>query len=138
MKKFLILAFVLIALVVQSQSLDINFKSVETIDTYTMDGDTTWTFDVSAEYQWEFGFIWTSLSATDGSIKVQFSPFTDGAYFVDYPNMDSLLMDVASGYGVMRGVTNTFMCRRIRVNVDSGTSASGTLLWRGNLIRIKQ
>jgi len=131
MKKLLLIAFLALSISGYSQKVDVNFSNAYSLTTYTMDGDTSYVFRTSNEYYFDFQFVWDTLDQTDGSVKIQIS--NDGTNYNDYPNLDSLLFNVASGTGVIRDTFKGTASQYIKINVDSGTCSSGTLKLYGNL-----
>ena len=138
MKQFAIALLILIGLAVCStanaQKVDINFASAYQLTTYTMDGDTTYTFKMNTQYYWTFQFVWAGLDATDGSVSVFVS--SDGVNFSSY-NLTPLLFNSAGGAGIMRDTDNGTAEGWIQLQVDSGTCTTGTLKVFGNLVSKK-
>ena len=131
MKKIILIILLLAGYVGMSQ--DVVWPNfTQSLTVYLMDGDTSYTFNTSAEYYYDFQFVWDTLDQTDGSVKVQIS--NDGTNYLDYPNMDSLLFDAASGSGIIRDTYKGLAGRKIRLNVDSGTCSDGTLKIFGNMV----
>ncbi len=130
MKKLLLIILIGAAFIGKAQ--DIVWPGFnQTLLTYTMDGDTTYTFNTSAEYFYDFQFVWANLDQTDGSVKIQIS--NDGTNYNDYPNTDSLLFNSAGGSGIIRDTYKGTAGRKIRLKVDSGTCSSGTLKIYGDM-----
>ena len=124
MKKLILILLIGLASIGYSQSVVWpNFN--QTLLTYTMDGDTSYTFNTSGKYYFDFQFVWATLDQTDGSVKMQIS--NDGTNYSDYPNTDSLLFNSASGSGHIRDSYKGLAGSKLRFSVDSGTCASGTL-----------
>ncbi len=74
MKKLLILIMLFATLGVVGQGTwEIGNRIVQTIPTYTMDGDTSWIFNTTTAYIMQFGYDWTGVDATDATINVWFS-----------------------------------------------------------------
>jgi len=124
MKKILLILFTVFAFASYSQSLDIDNR-IYPLTTYTMDGDTSYVFATTPEYYFSAQFVWASLDATDGSVKVEIS--NDGVNYDDYPNTDSLLFNSAGGSGIIRDTYKGTASKYIRFSVDAGTCTSGTL-----------
>jgi hypothetical protein len=131
MKKYLLIILAALAFSGYSQGVDHNFKNLTSIPAYTMDGDTSYTFKTTNQYFFDFQFVWASLDQTDGSVKIEISE--DGTNYVDYPNMDTLLLSSATGSGIIRDTFKGTASRYLKISVDSGTCSSGTLTIYGNL-----
>jgi hypothetical protein len=124
MKKLLLIAFLAFSMIGYSQSV-VFPNSTQTLPIYLMDGDTSYVFGTSAEYYYDFQFVWDTLDQTDGSVKVQIS--NDGTNYSDYPNTDSLLFNSASGSSHIRDTYKGLAGRYLKLKVDSGTCSDGTL-----------
>lgn len=133
MKKLILILFMIITVMGYSQRVTVNFTQGYTLSTYTMDGDTSYTFNTPAQYYFDLQFVWATLDQTDGSVKIQIS--NDGVNYIDYPNLDSLLFNSASGSGIIRDTWKGTAGRKIRLKIDSGTCSSGTLEINGNLAK---
>ena len=133
MKKLLLILFIGIGLSMSAQEIDVDFNKAYTLKTYTMDGDTSYVFTTSAQYYYDFQFVWATLDQTDGSIKIQLS--NDGTNYENYPNLDSLLFNSTTGSGRIRDTFKGTASKYIKLNVDSGTCSSGTLKIYGNLVK---
>jgi hypothetical protein len=131
MKKLLLLLFIGIGLSMSAQQMDVDFNKKYTLPAYTMDGDSSYVFRTFTQMYWDIQFIWATLDQTDGSVKIQIS--NDGVDYRDYPNLDSLLFDSASGSGGIRDTYKGTASKYLKILVDSGTCTSGTLVINGNL-----
>jgi len=137
MKKLILILLLVTSTMLFSQEIDNNYKSVVTLPTYTMDGDTAYTFNMIKMPYSGFQFVWDSLDKTDASVKVQISYYLTGENFVDDTSLDSLLFNSAAGNSIIES-TIASLAKRKRLLVDSGTCGSGTLIINGNLGSIKQ
>ena len=76
---------------------------------------------------WILTFKWDTLDDTDAILKAQESAYPDAttSQMIDYANMDSLLLDIASGYHYFRdpeGLTGNWVGVELTVNsVTAGT-----------------
>ena len=120
-----------------SQEIDNNYKRVVTLSAYTMDGDTSYTFNMIKLPYSGFQFTWSGLDQTDGSVKVQISYYSTGENFIDDTSLDSLLFNSATGNSAIES-TVASLAKRKRLKIDSGTCTSGILIINGNLGSIKQ
>jgi len=124
MKKLILIFLMAIAIGGYSQNV-VWPNFTQTLLTYTVDGDTSYTFNTSGEYYLDFQFVWAALDQTDGSVKMQIS--NDGTNYSDYPNTDSLLFNTSTGSAHIRDTYKGLASSKLRFKVDSGTCSSGTL-----------
>ena len=124
MRKLILILLMAVAIGGYSQSV-VWPNFTQSLTTYTMDGDTTYTFNTSGEYYFDFQFVWASLDQTDGSVKIKIG--TDATNYNAYPNTDSLLFSSAGGSGIIRDTFKGTAGGKLTINVDSGTCSSGTL-----------
>lgn len=131
MKKILIILLVIFYSSIYAQQISVNFNKLQDLSTYTMDGDTSYTFTISDQYYTTAQFVWAGLDQTDGSVKMQIS--LDGTNFVDHPS-DSLLFNSAAGSGFIRDLSLGVAEKKLRFAVNSGTNTTGTLKLYVNLV----
>ena len=133
MKKYLLILIIGIGFSIstQAQYIDLDFNPKYALPTYTMDGDTSYVFRTFTQMYYDIQFTWATLDQTDASVKIQIS--NDGVDYRDYPNLDSLLFDSASGSGGIRDTYKGTASKYLKILVDSGTCTSGTLVINGNL-----
>ncbi len=136
MKKLAVIILMVFAISSYSQQVKYDYDEYEVkLLTYTVDGDTSYTFEMSRPYFWDMQFAWTSLDQTDGSIKILTTQYEDSTNFLPYANTDTLLMNTATGSGKIRDTYKGTADILFRINIDSGTCSGGTLTISGNFTR---
>ena len=136
MKNLILIFLLFTSAMLCSQGIDNNYKRVVTLQSYTMNGDTSYTFNMIKMPYSGFQFTWNDLDQTDASVKIQISYYASGENFIDDTSLDSLLFNSASGSSVIES-TVASLAKRKRLKIDSGTCTSGTLIINGNLGSVK-
>ena len=124
MKKLILILLIAFSLPVFGQGLYVDGGKISTIETFTLSGDTSYTFKVPVQVYFSAQFIWTSADSLDARVIPMIS--NDGVNFKQYPALDSLSLSTASGDGFIRSTTATIE-RYIRFTVKHGTNTAGTL-----------
>lgn len=118
-----------------AQQVDYDFNKKYEIPEYLFSrGDTSWTFPLQQLYTWSFQFSWNDYNSDDGSIKIQIANILEGPY-LDYPNLDSLLVDTPADSKMLRDAANGTSGRWFRVVLRTGAGNRGTFRFYGNFIR---
>jgi len=127
-KLFILLLLICFSALSFGQKVNVDGALKQALSTYTMDGDTVYTFSMHMPSYWELQMDWEGLDALDATVSILTS--LNNVNFSAYPNLAAFELDATTDTGIVKDMTNGTSATWFRVSVSAGTCSSGTLkMW---------